>query len=137
MTIDNFINLAVKQDKRNSFGTLSVEEGFEDKFLKLSNEVVIPNSMKEFYMYHNPEDVEIDTEDLGIIRFYSYDNLKELQEDYSLNECFVFATIDGDPIFTKEENVYIGIHGTGDKNLFEKLASSFLEFINIVCDNMI
>lgn len=137
MIIDRFIKLAIRQDNRNSFSILRVEDCEKDKFFKLSDEVIIPDNMKEFYIYHNPESIEVNTDELGTIRFYSYYNLKELQKDYCLNKCFIFATIDSDPIFIKEGSVYIYDHETNDEKFFEKLANNFLEFIDIICDNMI
>ena len=136
MVIDKFIKLAVRQDNRNSFSILRLEDCEKNKFFKLSNELIIPNSMKEFYMYHNPESVEINTNELGTIKFYSYYNLKSLQKDYCLNKCFIFATMDSDPIFIKEEKKYIYEHGTNDEKFFEKLANNFLEFIDIICNDM-
>ena len=138
MVIDKFIKLAVRQDNRNYFSILTLEDCEKNKFFKLSDELIIPNSMKEFYMYHNPENVEINTNELGTIKFYSYYNLKLLQKDYCLNECFIFATIDSEPIFIKEESIYIYIyeHETNDERFFEKLANNFLEFIDIICNDM-
>lgn len=126
MSYDSFIENIKRQDKRNKFGSTS----------KL-NVDFLPNSLKEFYTQANPEDVEIVLENLTSIKLYPLQHLMDLQNEYKGVGGFVFATLEGDPIFLRDEKVFKAVHGSGAWSLEEELLSeSFDKFIELIISVM-
>ncbi len=119
MTLQDFVNKAMKQDKRNVFEKTTADEN------------TLPGALKNFYRQANPVDVEI-TMGGNPVKFYPLCELISLQGDYRLgNDCFVFATCNSDPIFLQEKKVYSCYHGVkGAKKEF--IANSFEDFLDLI-----
>ena len=119
MTIQAFVKKAIQQDQRNVFGE-------SEEVLDL-----IPEELNEFYSKANPLDVEINI-DGNSVKMYPMDELKSLQEDYSLEDgCFVFATCNSDPIFVYEGKIYTCYHGSKDSEK-EFMADDFDSFMEMI-----
>jgi hypothetical protein len=89
-----------------------------------------PVGIRDFYKTFNPIKVEVKY-GVAIVRFAPAEKLIELQDRYSyLNADFVFATCNGDPIFIKDNIVYICPHDDENPE-FEKLADSFDKYLKI------
>lgn len=120
-----FIEKVKKQDDRNVFG-----------YPEKDSEHMLPKNLKSFYEYTNPIDVEVVLEDLCSIKLYPLEDLGNLQIEYDLNsDNFVFATLEGDPIFIKEKKIYIAPHGIGEW-IPQLLSESFDEFLAYILDKM-
>lgn len=109
-----FIETAIYEDGRNQFGHGMLTE-------------YVPKVLEEFYTCANPIDVEITYPQIGAVRFCPCDELEELQQDYVLQEGdFAFATCNGDPLFVKDKQVFITLHGVYRPEL---IADSFENFL--------
>jgi len=117
MSYKSFVNKAIEEDKRNKF-----EEYSGDRYAL----GMVPQDLREFYEKYNPVDVEVQ-----MTKFYPVGpRLKNLQSEYSFLEGkFVFATINGDPVFLKGKSVYTCPHGDSDPK-HEKIAGSFMEYLD-------
>ena len=119
MIIQEFVDKAIKQDKRNVFEIAT--QGFN----------ILPGELKDFYRRANPVDVEIRMGG-NSVKFYPLDELSILQDDYKLeNDCFIFATCNSDPIFLKEGKVYSCYHGAKESEK-EFVADSFETFLDLI-----
>lgn len=87
---------------------------------------VVPEFMKSFYQKFNPVDVEVEI-DNAIVRFYPAEQLKRLQQEYSISDVFIFATCNGDPIFIYDGNVYSCAHGS-DKSQWELMTNELYNY---------
>jgi hypothetical protein len=125
MLYEKFIMLTQKQDNRNKFGQLGQGDGEN-----------IPESLREFYKYANPIDVEVELDDLISIKFFPADYLENLQQEYNIDGgAFVFASKEGDPILLNDGKVYTAVHGTGQWEL-KYLYDSFERFLSNIVDNL-
>lgn len=116
MNYKEFKRAAILEDARNVFGCSLGVNG-------------IPVSICEFYANFNPIDVEVTYPDLGAVRFYPIEKCEEIKKDYELEkEDFVFATCNGDPIFLKNNQVYISLPEVYSPEL---LATSFEMFLDM------
>ncbi|KLU64456.1 hypothetical protein DEAC_c36580 [Desulfosporosinus acididurans] len=93
MIINEFVHWAKTVNKNNRF-----DEGISAKDL--------PNALRKLYSVANPKEVVIPLTDLNSVCFYAYEELQELQEDYAVESGTIFATINSDPIYLKDEAVY-------------------------------
>ncbi len=119
MNIKEFVKRALAQDPRNVFEKTNIDITF------------IPKTLKDFYRYANPIDVEIYVEG-NPIHFFGVDVLNKIQDEYSLgNERFVFANSNGDPIYLYEERVYTRYHGSGIIE-DELISDRFEEFLDLL-----
>lgn len=110
-----FVRFAILEDDRNVFGEGNGISG-------------LPEPLCSFYGKCNPIDVEVMFPNLGAVKFYSVEELLDLQNDYRLpNGCIVFATCNGDPIFVNNGSVMTSLHETFCPEL---LAVSFDDFLN-------
>lgn len=117
MKIEEFVNKAKKQDKRNAF---SLFEG------KLVN---IPIEFSEFYKNYNPVDVEIRTKRFGNIWFCPVEKIYEIKSEYYFypDSAFIFATSNGDPIFMENGKIYTSYESDYSP---EFIANSLDDFFN-------
>ena len=117
MDYSAFVQKAVAKDKRNKFDSY---EGVLD---------TIPETMRDFYRYCNPVDVELPYEGTSI-RFYPAEELDLLREEYKpkMGE-FIFATCNSDPIWYYEGKVYTGPHGATESQ-WEILAEKVEYFLS-------
>ena len=121
-SIELFVKKAKELDNNNKFEKYSG---------KLWNK--IPSQLMLFYKKYNPVNVEID-----MYNFIPADKLEEVNTNeyggyFDSKEIpFIFATCNGDPIFFTKGKVYTHPHGTGKAipNSYEKLANSFIEFLD-------
>ena len=113
----DFAKKALKQDSRNRFEHFDGDISF------------IPTVLQAFYENNNPVDVEVKINN-AYVRFFSVEELQSLQQEYELGEeCFVFASCNGEPIYLKQESVYTCLFGkTGI--IEEKVSESFEEYLN-------
>ncbi|WP_408956583.1 SMI1/KNR4 family protein [Natroniella sp. ANB-PHB2] len=118
MLLEDFVKSAKKQDSRNLFATSEEVEVLKDK----------DQLFKRFYQDYNPQDVEIDLKEEGVIRFFNLEQLLAVQKEYKSDDYFIFATKNGDPIAIKEGGIYLTLHGQGDYN-FKKVAESFKDYL--------
>lgn len=119
-----FINKMLKQDSRNRI----TPQGTSKHWL--------PKGLKELYSSYELEDAQVILINNCSVKFYPTYELIELQKDYDgSGERFVFATIEGDPIYIMNDEVYRGLHGTEESKL-EKLSDSFEDFIWDISINM-
>lgn len=126
MKYEKFISEVVKQDRRNIIKKC-------DKDLL---ECEVPVELDCFYKTVDIVDVEVVLKDLCSIKFYSCNQLPELQTEYGLSEeVFIFATKEGDPIFIKDGKVFSSVHGIGEYT-FDVINKSFDEFIYAVISCM-
>lgn len=110
MTIKDFVSKAIAQDDRNVFEPCATVDN-------------LPTDIVELYKNANPIDVELNLDGI-IVRFFPYDELEMVQQEYSLPKpAFIFATSNGDPIYLMEGKIYIGLHGSSD-NFGELFAES-------------
>lgn len=124
MNYNIFVQKVIAQDSRNRFGTLSVHNGIN-----------VPMALKKFYLDNEPVDVEVRLEDLNSIHFYPLSQLDDLQKEYKLPKgSFVFATMNGDPIYLFNNKVFITDEGCSSKP--EELASSFDEYLAAIIKEM-
>ena len=115
MVFEHFVEQVCKSDARNKFATGTNSAGF----------------LSDFYRFYNPVDVEFASQ-IGVIRMFSIEEIQEETNCYAyIGADFVFATINGDPLFVKNKEVYVCDHGS-DSPTFEKIASSFEEFLKII-----
>lgn len=118
MNISKFVNKAIKQDKRNTFGkgNLHIKQ--------------IPDDLQKFYKEIDPINVEVNI-DGNYIHFYPENEILKLQEDYHLDDGrFVFATNNSDPIYLYRGKVYTCYHAE-NVHIDEFLANSFNEFLDM------
>lgn len=93
MDYNFFIKKAKQFDSRNEFGH------YED----VKN---LPLELQDFYATANPLDVEMIFDGVNL-KFYPAEELEDLCQEYQLpNECIIFATQNGDPIFLMNHKVY-------------------------------
>lgn len=120
MKIETFVKKALLQDSRNNFNKCYQNIDF------------IPEELKNFFSEYNPLDVEVVING-NIVRFYSAENLKKLQQEYMLeNDNFVFASSNGDPIYLNSNGcVYLQCHGV-QRRVEEEMASSFSAFLEMI-----
>lgn len=120
MKYSTFVDNAIEQDKRN-------------KFKKTKKVESVPNEMLDFYKESDPIDVEVSIKK-RIVAFFAYKNLPKIQKEYELEEGFVFASCNGEPIYLKDGKVYTCTFGKkGAKET--KLANSFDEYLGFI-DNL-
>ena len=113
-----FVQKAISQDKRNRF------EKCTDKLS------VVPKCMEQFYLEFNPVDVEVEINE-ATVRFVPIDQLAAIKEEYpQLKDQFIFATINGDPVFCDDGIIYVCAHGVKQAE-WEKLANSFAEYLEM------
>ncbi len=111
----DFIRVAQAEDSRNLFGTCD----------RVNN---IPSNLVLFFKTSNPIDVEVNYPNIGSVKFYPIEELEDLQHDYELPDGnFVFATCNGDPIFTSNGKVLMTLPEVFHP---EKIADSFEEFLD-------
>ena len=116
MNFEQIVEKVCASDKRNKFA-ISYAKNPE---------------LPQFYHIYDPIDVEFDSP-IGVIRMFSIDEIKTEAVNYSyVAGGLIFATSNGDPLFIKNNLVYICDHGSKNPT-YEKLANSFEEFIkNII-----
>ena len=117
MKIDEFVNKAKEQDKRNIFSSF---EG------KLTN---IPQEFVELYKNFNPIDVEIKTKKIGNVWFCPAEKLDEIKSDYKFypNSAFIFATSNADPIFMEYGKIYTSYESHYLPELMADSLNTFLD----------
>lgn len=97
---DSFVQKALAQDKRNCFAPYEEPVDF------------IPTVFQTFYRNTDPKDVEIRSDTFCSVRFFPAAELQQEQKAYEATpEMFVFASVNGDPIFLSGETVYSYAHG--------------------------
>lgn len=97
---ESFVQKALAQDKRNCFSPYDGPVDF------------IPDAFQAFYRDTDPIDVEIRSGAYGSVRFFPAAELQQQQEAYEVTpEMFVFASVNGDPIFLSDGVVYTYAHG--------------------------
>lgn len=118
MTYDQFELKAFEIDPRNKFG-------------KCDRVVSCPRVIADFYKNHNPVDVEISLPDFGRVRFFAAADLDEIKLEYARfpNGIFIFASVNGDPIFIgKDFKVYTSYES---RYLPEFISESFEDFLSM------
>ncbi|NFO11189.1 hypothetical protein FDB29_08760 [Clostridium botulinum] len=121
MDYNSFISKVIEQDKRNILHRCDRNINYN-----------FPNVVLDFYKNIDIVDVEIVLKDLCSIKLYNLDEIGNIQEDYNVvNDSFVFATKEGDPIIIKNSGIYLGLHGiTGvNETLIYKDFNDFIESI--------
>lgn len=114
MDFNKFVEKAKEFDNRNSFG-------------KVLNVSILPIELQDFYAHYNPVDVEVPYRGMPM-QFVSMDDLSSVQSEYRLpNGAFIFATINGDPIFILDGKIFCSL---AEKYQPEELAETFEAFIN-------
>ncbi|MFW5980952.1 MAG: hypothetical protein ACOCRU_00090 [bacterium] len=122
----DFVKYAVEKDYRNRFSIADVD------ISKLNGDELFI----EFYSNYNPEDVEIDLGEQGIISFFSAEELSKVQLEYNCEGYFVFASIEGDPVAIKNGKIYLAPHGAGKEEYdFKKTSKGFIEFLKSLMNN--
>ena len=116
MNYSEFVKKAVLQDKRNVFSEYSGSLDF------------IPQELRGFYSLYNPDDVEVYING-AVVKFAAADDLEEWNREYGMDEGFVFAESNGDPIFIYRGEVCTCSHGVKTSSI-EFLADSFDDFLN-------
>lgn len=97
---EGFVQKALAQDKRNYFAPYDGPVDF------------IPAAFQAFYRDADPKDVEIRSDAFGSVRFFPAAELPQQQDAYKMTpKMFVFASVNGDPIFLSGETVYSYAHG--------------------------
>ena len=120
MKYSKFVEKAIIQDKRNKFKSTKKIEG-------------TPNELIDFYIECNPIDVEVSIKK-RIVVFFGYKQLPSNKKEYHLEEGFVFASCNGEPIYLKDGKIYTCTFGKkGAKET--KLANSFDEYLGFI-DNL-
>ena len=109
----SFFEKLQKADSRVKFARV-------DKNLKCED-LVIP----KFYQVVNPINVEFGFND-GVIKLEPFEGLLILNKEYQYvtAEC-VFATCNGDPIYTRDGKIYTCVHGA--KHIVEEEIASSME----------
>ena len=115
---EKFKEFAENHDKKNKFGSFYLADEFP----------IISEQLKDFYKDYNPLNVEIDLGKNGVLRFFSGDELMNIQQEYDLDSYLVFAELEGDPVAIKDGSVYISVHGTGQFD-FEMINDDFVSFL--------
>lgn len=90
----------------------------------------IPDAFQAFYRDTDPIDVEVRSGAYGSVRFFPAAELQQQQEAYEATpEMFVFASVNGDPIFLSDGVVYTYAHGCkgGPWEMLSKDLSSFFQ----------
>ena len=117
MRIVQFVEKAIRQDKRNIFS--------------LYNGVLIniPLEFQEFYKVYNPVDVEIKTKKFGNIWFCPAERLDEIKSEYNFypNSVFIFATCNGDPIFMENGKIYTSYESSYSPEFLADTLNDFLD----------
>ena len=89
---ESLVQKALAQDKRNCFSPYDGPVDF------------IPDAFQAFYRDTDPIDVEVRSGAYGSVRFFPAAELQQQQEAYEATpEMFVFASVNGDPIFLSDE----------------------------------
>ena len=102
----------------------------ERNIIKIDNTVVNKNAPK-IYKYYDFVDVEIEIED-NMIKFFSKKDLDKYNKLYSyIDADFVFASINGDPVFIKNKKVFTCSHD-GDDSPPEFLFDSFDDLLDFI-----
>jgi len=120
---EKFKEFAENHDKKNKFGSFDLADEFP----------IISEQLKDFYKDYNPLDVEIDLGKNGVLRFFSGDELMNIQQEYDLDSYLVFAELEGDPVVIKDGSIYISVHGTGQFD-FEMINDDFVSFLMELMD---
>lgn len=116
MKYKEFVDKACKQDSRNVFETGK-------------NSEKIPEELSLIYAEFDPVDVEVNI-DGAIIRLVPCSEYQAVQDEYGLEgERCIFATCNGDPIFTKNGSIFTNVHGANGVP-DEKLADSIEEYFD-------
>ena len=112
----DFAKKALKQDSRNRFEHFDGDISF------------IPTVLQAFYENNNPVDVEVKINN-AYVRFFPVEELQSLQQEYELGEeCFVFASCNGEPVYLKGNKVYtclFGKMGIAEEKLSDNLKDYF------------
>ena len=107
---ESFVQKALAQDKRNCFSPYDGPVDF------------IPDAFQAFY-----------SGAYGSVRFFPAAELQQQQEAYEVTpEMFVFASVNGDPIFLSDGVVYTYAHGCKGvpwEMLSKDLSSFFQELL--------
>lgn len=112
----DFVHKAIAEDSRN-------------RFSQGTSVVNLPAELRAFYACIDPSDVEVFFPNIGPIKWCSSNDLETIQGEYSLlQEDFIFATCNGDPIFLHEGKVMMTSH---DVYRPELLTDGFDKFISI------
>ena len=115
MVFEQFVAKVCKQDARNKFAAGNNNLEF----------------LPEFYHVYDPVDVEFCSQ-IGTVRMFSIAEIQTETENYAyLGLDFVFATINGDPLFVKNNAVYVCDHGSTTPTL-EKISDSFEELLKSI-----
>lgn len=119
MNIQDFKKRAIEQDSRNLF----------KKYVGDVSD--ISKVLQQFFLESNPIDVEI-TMSGKPVKFYPYESLQQLQEDYSLQKnTFIFATCNSDPIYLYDSKIYTCCHEKLNSKS-ELIATSFEDFLSLI-----
>lgn len=114
MIYENFVTKALEFDNRNKFGKGEI---------KYFN---IPEDLKEFYNNYNPLDVEVLYKGMPL-KFFPLNEIDSIKTEYNLpNDTFIFASINGDPVFLLDNKIYRSL---ADIYKPEFLSESFVQFI--------
>lgn len=99
--VEKFVSYVVKQDSRNVFEKVS---------RIVENPVIAP-----LYSNYEPTDVEVRLSDNTSIKFYPFEKVAELFDEYGFNDksVCIFASWEGDPIYVQDSKIKIAPHGTG------------------------
>lgn len=117
MKYDYFVEKAILQDKRN-------------KFKKSSKIKDVPKELVDFYLLNNPVDVEVSMKG-RIVAFFDYKVLPKIQKEYNLEDRFVFASCNGEPIYINDGKIFTCTFGK--KGMKEtKLADSFDSYLGLI-----
>lgn len=125
MSYYDFVNLAQKQDPRNSFEPYDSDLSF------------MPLPLRSFYTTNNPINVEIVLHDSTSVRFSPVKFLERLQKEYEFEDSsFIFATQEGDPIYLKSNGIFRCAHGSSTLNEI-KISNSFDSYIEMLSKEML
>ena len=120
---EKFKEFAENHEKKNIFGSFDLADEFP----------ITSEQLKNFYKDYNPLDVEIDLGKNGVLRFFSGEELMNIQQEYALDNYLVFAELEGDPVVIKDGSIYISVHGTGQFD-FEMINDDFVSFLMELMD---
>ncbi|MNE83853.1 hypothetical protein D3C80_1807060 [compost metagenome] len=121
-----FIAAAEAQDARNAFTIDRMNQ----------SDTQLPAGLRHFYTMCDPADVEIVLSDLTSIKLTPLHGLTPLQQEYaSVEDGFVFATREGDPIACLNGEIVTWAHGSRHPAV-EKLADNFDSWLEKVVADM-
>lgn len=114
-----FVKKAVEQDSRNVFKKCRGDVSF------------VPTVFRAFYKDFDPVDVEVKI-DNSYYHFLPVKDLESLQKEYNLgDECFVFATCNGEPIYIREGKIYTCLFGK-TRVIEHEIAESLEMFLGMI-----